>query len=323
MLTATPIVAGRGKPNADERAAAIELDAHQNAVMTAWVESLGDDSNCPPKCDRCGAELDSEPVPLPPIPGDPMERFSHEAKHDRQWKPTGYHRPVACPVCFPSAAEDAQVAELLARRDRNAHAGRLATQRRRDTWVMTVPPAYRRAGFQNFTADTATRTAAADYLASLTPTTMPSTVVLGGPVGVGKTHLAVAVCRRWLWRHGKNVVWFNDARAADQWRGHYAAGDGDSAGTMIETATYCDLLVLDDLGKARATPGWTSELYAMVNDRIENNRPTLITTNLNSATLIAHWGDTYGEALVSRIGTGRMLAVDGEDFRRGRQKLQS
>ncbi len=47
-----------------------------------------------------------------------------------------------------------------------------------------------------------------------------------------------------------------------------------------------DLLIIDDLGKEQCTDWGMSTLYSILNDRYEDMKPTIITTNYNTENLI-------------------------------------
>lgn len=59
----------------------------------------------------------------------------------------------------------------------------------------------------------------------------------------------------------------------------------------LAVVSRCSLLVLDDLGAAKASD-WTEEItYRLVNRRYNHMLPTLITTNLRIGDLRAYLGD--------------------------------
>ena len=88
--------------------------------------------------------------------------------------------------------------------------------------------------------------------------------------------------------------------------------------TAYKTA---DLLVIDDLGKERATEWSVPILYRIINDRYENMLPTIITTNYNTDSLIEKLtvsGDREtAEAIISRFkGSASCVTMAWEDCRR-------
>jgi DNA replication protein DnaC len=132
----------------------------------------------------------------------------------------------------------------------------------------------------------------------------PSSLVLTGPVGTGKTYAACAAVRP-LVEQGATLAFWPVVRLLDQLR----PGRDDDP---YPAAVAADLLVLDDLGAERATD-WTAErLYALVNDRWLAERPTIVTTNLAPPQLTA----AVGERLASRLLGGATTALlSGPDRR--------
>lgn len=82
---------------------------------------------------------------------------------------------------------------------------------------------------------------------------------------------------------------------------------------LLKQAYNTKLLVLDDLGTRTPSPAFVDFLYAII-DRRWNERSTkgtIITTNLDSTRLRKDLGD----AIFSRIASGRNYVVKGEDRR--------
>ena len=75
----------------------------------------------------------------------------------------------------------------------------------------------------------------------------------------------------------------------------------------------CDLLIMDDLGSEMTTQFTLSALYSIINTRLMENRPTIISTNLGEEEF-EKW---YKAQISSRVlGTYRVLLFAGEDLRR-------
>lgn len=134
---------------------------------------------------------------------------------------------------------------------------------------------------------------------------MTSNVLLLGAVGVGKTHTACALAAA-AWDAGRRV-WFQPVvELLDQLR---PGGDPHA----LDRATTIDVLVLDDLGGERPTD-WTGErLYAIVNRRWLEKRPTIVTSNLDADAL----EKAAGPRVFSRLYHGAVRAkIGGTDRRR-------
>lgn len=125
-------------------------------------------------------------------------------------------------------------------------------------------------------------------------------VLLSGPNGVGKTHaMAHAAFQladgsnnhvRWLFLPG----WISETCSA-------MGSDGDAAQQAIRNAERAGLLVLDDMGKERATPRSGEVLFCLLDCRLREGRPTWITSNFNGKEISAKYGDDHGPAILSRL----------------------
>ena len=75
----------------------------------------------------------------------------------------------------------------------------------------------------------------------------------------------------------------------------------------------CDLMILDDLGTEMITASSQSALYTLINNRLSNNRKTIISTNFTNADI----QNKYFSQTVSRIlGDFMRLPFVGNDIRR-------
>lgn len=107
------------------------------------------------------------------------------------------------------------------------------------------------------------------------------TLVLAGPVGVGKTHAAYAIGNQavsvlGLWCEAWTVTDLLDALRPG---GIGASGIRD-----------CDLLVLDDLGAQKPSDWAVETITALVDARTREGRRQIITTNAPYNALVEAWG---------------------------------
>lgn len=64
----------------------------------------------------------------------------------------------------------------------------------------------------------------------------------------------------------------------------------------------CRVLMVDDLGKERASPGVASLLWEVLDKRLASNLPVILTTNFTGAELAARFGEQHlGDAIRRRI----------------------
>jgi DNA replication protein DnaC len=102
---------------------------------------------------------------------------------------------------------------------------------------------------------------------------------LMGNTGTGKTTLGMLVAKEAL-AVGKTVAVYFAPKLLTQIRQTYQATDSEDAyDAFFKRLTSVDLLYVDDLGSERHTDWVVEQLYALVNERYENQRSVLITSN--------------------------------------------
>lgn len=135
-----------------------------------------------------------------------------------------------------------------------------------------------------------------------------------GHTGLGKTHLSLAIAAE-VTAEGYGVVYTPVQKLMDRLEAakfSYAAEAKEQYAADIENVTGCDLLVLDDLGAEFTTQFSASALYNIVNSRLVESRPTIISTNLEPAEIEAK----YSQRMLSRLmGSYRALKFTGKDIR--------
>jgi DNA replication protein DnaC len=163
-----------------------------------------------------------------------------------------------------------------------------------------------------------------------------SGLVLVGPPGCGKTHVAAGIVNEITRREREAYeeaaavatdrmpripvlpVWANVADLIVELRLDMdRARDDRQAVTLASNLrTHPSVAVLDDLGREKGSD-WTAEtIYAIVNSRYEQELPTIITSNLTPETLQA---STYWTAISRVAEDGRLIAFRDTPDRRLRR----
>ena len=102
-------------------------------------------------------------------------------------------------------------------------------------------------------------------------------LVLWGPTGVGKTHLAVAATSLLMKRH--TVYYSRVHHLMHHLQSGYSSGASSDFMARFEAAVSADVLVLDDLGKETDSSWVASTLYELLAQRHDERLPTLVTTS--------------------------------------------
>lgn len=142
-------------------------------------------------------------------------------------------------------------------------------------------------------------------------------VLLCGPTGVGKTHLAQALAHE-ACRRGYKVLFVNTYRMLQHINGGRADG---TLQKRLQTYLRPDLLLLDDFGLKPLAPPAPEDLYDVINERYERGS-ILLTSNRAPE----EWPDLFGEPLLASAGLDRLMdnahavVITGASFRAQRRR---
>jgi DNA replication protein DnaC len=132
---------------------------------------------------------------------------------------------------------------------------------------------------------------------------------LTGSFGTGKTALAMIVSRAAI-DAGRTVAIYSCPRLLSVIR---ESIDGSGVVDFQDRLASADLLHIDDLGAEHRTEWVLEQLYSIINARYEDERSTVVTSNLGRDELAVQ----LGERIVSRLeGMCELLPFFGNDARR-------
>ena len=135
-------------------------------------------------------------------------------------------------------------------------------------------------------------------------------LLFSGNTGLGKTFLSACIART-VADQGYSVVYESAGKLFQTLeKARFEASDENrrAAAKYAE----CDLLIVDDLGTELPGQFVTAALYSLINDRLLELRPTIISTNLSEEELIRR----YNPQIASRLrGSYKRVAFVGDDIR--------
>ena len=140
-------------------------------------------------------------------------------------------------------------------------------------------------------------------------------LLFSGNTGLGKTFLS-ACSARTVADQGYSVVYESAGHLFSALeKARFEANEENRRAAA--KYTDCDLLIVDDLGTELPGQFVTAALYSLINDRLLENRPTIISTNLNVEELARR----YNPQIASRLrGSYKRVAFVGDDIRLLRNK---
>lgn len=142
-----------------------------------------------------------------------------------------------------------------------------------------------------------------------------------GPVGVGKTHLAVAILRELIERYQVRGLFYQFGALLRQIQDSYNPVSQSSELSVLEPVFEADVLVLDELGASKPTDWVRDTMMQIINNRYNEKRLTIFTTNYSDS----RKNEKEGEILEDRIGVPlrsrlyemcKTVVIEGEDYRK-------
>jgi DNA replication protein DnaC len=225
--------------------------------------------------------------------------------------------PTVCPLCFGTGMEivTGKGARRCACRNKNS--------RQRLILDARIPRRYENCTLQNYypadTRGTQRNAFKFAWTLALEYPVVERGLLFSGPVGVGKTHLCVAVLRELIDKKSVPCLFYQFGALLKEIQNSYNPISQTSELKVLAPVFESEVLVLDELGASKPTDWVRDTMMQIINTRYNDRKLTIFTTN--------YLDERRGEAetLEDRIGTRlrsrlfemcKTIHIEGEDYRR-------
>lgn len=184
-----------------------------------------------------------------------------------------------------------------------------------------LPERYSKCHFHNFIAKSPAQQRAFKLAMSLAMEfpAVEQGLLFMGPVGVGKTHLAVSILKG-LTERGISSLFYEFGSLLKEIQDSYNSNTQTSELRVLAPVLEADVLVLDELGASKPTDWVRDTMSHIINTRYNDRKLTIFTTNY-----LDDRRNDRDETLEDRIGTRlrsrlyemcRTVTITGEDYRK-------
>jgi len=223
--------------------------------------------------------------------------------------------PGTCQLCLGTGIEvvRGKGARPCSCRTQGVHSNLLAR--------VKLPRRYSDCHFHNYTPQNPSQDRAFKFATKLTMEypAVDQGLLLMGPVGVGKTHLAVSILKG-LTERGFGCLFYEFGSLLKEIQDSYNSNTRTSELTVLAPVLNTDVLVLDELGASKPTDWVRDTMAHIINSRYNERKLTIFTTNYlddrkmeKEETL----EDRIGVRLRSRLfEMCKTVELSGQDYRR-------
>jgi DNA replication protein DnaC len=230
-------------------------------------------------------------------------------------------QPAVCPFCFGSGMEVVP--------GKGARRCRCRAQEQRAKWLEAarIPRRYDKCSFDTYYLKQGNKyynvqlnafkyayTLAREYPA------VERGLLFMGPVGVGKTHLSVAILRDLIEKKGIPCLFYEFGALLKEIQNSYNPVSQTSELKVLAPVFEAEVLVLDELGASKPTDWVRDTMMQIINARYNDKKLTIFTTNYLDGRRTERdetLEDRIGVRLRSRLfEMCKTVQIEGEDYRK-------
>lgn len=231
----------------------------------------------------------------------------NESQESCKWHPSDILFDGKCPECERQRSEEEAKAQRAKKAKIDEVLGKLGIGARYrecsfDNYTPTCPEAQRvLSKCQHYAETFSDRLKGGDSLFLL------------GNIGNGKNHLAAAICNS-VAIAGFNPVHTSAIKIIRRVRATWKSKDQDEQ-QVIDSFSLPDVLVVDEIGRQTGSEDEKRLLFDVLNGRYEEQKPTIIISNLDVAGVTTYLGPALMDRL--RHGKSSVLEFTWKSFRNG------
>ena len=180
-----------------------------------------------------------------------------------------------CPFCFGTGTRlDSEKGAMICDCRRSNSANRFLDAAR-------IPPRFRGCDFHNYYPKNDSQFFAHSFASRLVNDypAVDAGLLFMGSVGVGKTHLAIAVLKELIEKKGVPCLFYESGSLLKAIQDSYNPVSETSEMRVLAPVYQAEVLVLDELGATVPTNWVRDTLYQIINTRYNNKKLTIFTTN--------------------------------------------
>ena len=201
----------------------------------------------------------------------PFASGIHDAADSKNPQP----QDTVCPICFGTGTrlEPGKGAAICDCRRTNRAARSLDAAR--------IPARFRQCSFHNYYPKNDSQYFAHSFASRLVQEypAVDAGLLFMGTVGVGKTHLAIAILRDLIEKKGVTCLFYESGSLLKAIQDSYNPISQTSEMRVLAPVYQAEVLVLDELGATVPTNWVRDTMYQIINTRYNNQKLTIFTTN--------------------------------------------
>ncbi len=181
-----------------------------------------------------------------------------------------------------------------------------------------IPVRFRDRTFESYKVETPEQKYAHDFAKQYAESfqkikkTGTSAIFYGEP-GTGKTHLSCAIAKHIMDKFDATVLFITALRAIRRIKSTWHHLSKETENDAVDALTYPDLLIIDEIGVQFGSDTEQMYLFDILNQRYENNKPTIILSNCDKDEIKRYLGDRVFDRM--KEDGGSVIAFSWESHR--------